>query len=308
MPVKMTCLLLAALVVNASSVSADPLALLRHCHHNPSLPTEYGHVILRLQPISAIRVPLTAAKVPFATAIGEYDFLSIANNFALNQRVSSFDQIIRHPHTPDTFVFIRGQEIVVFPRVLMFAPQVSLSSVRQDDTIASLFYEPKDRDELRKHLRLVPTQREENIVINLAGPLLAGDQRGRVILDRNSVSVNAFHNPLVNQFGSTIESSIQDRLGATLVGKVPVTVLSRRLGQVNVRYIAPLQKSGIYAEQGQLMQRLRPLNKQSLPPGQEDPWPSLIGDRIGSVVLMNGDVVSYTLLELVPPFHDLAVR
>ncbi len=307
MPVRMICVLLAALLVSVSSVSADPLAVLRHCNRNPSLPTEYGHVTLRLPPISTIQVPLTAAKVPFAAAIGEYDVLSIASNYALNERVSSFDPIIRHPHTPDTFVFVRGSEIVVFPRVLMLAPQVSLSTVRSNDIIASLFFEPKDKDRLREDLGMkVATSRNENILINVTGPLLTDDQRCQVVIDKTIINAVIFHK--LHPFGSTIESSIHERSGTSLARKVPVTVVSRKLGTSTVRFVSPLRQSGIYADQSPLMKRLRPYDEKGQPSDTINPWDKLFKDRLGVVSLKNGDVISYTLLELVPPFHDLAVR
>ncbi len=303
MLVRMICLLLAALLVSVSTVSADPMALLRHCNRHPSLPTEYGHVTLRLQSISTIHVPLTAAKVPFAAAIGEYDVLSIAGSFATNVPASSYTPIIRHPHTPDTFVFVRGSEIVVFPRVLMLAPQVSLSTFRSNDIIASLFYD-KGVDRLRKDLGMEFTSlRTENVSITVTGPLLADDQRGQVVIDVKSDSSEAFHNSLV---GSKIVSSIHERLGTSLVGKVPVTVVSRMLGASTVRFVSPLRQSGIFADQGPLMKRLQSYDAKGQP--SDDPWAYLFKNRLGAVSLKNGDVISYTLLELVPPFHDLAVR
>ena len=150
-------LVLCCICCNPIALSAqERLHELFDCR-TPSLTiTEFGAVTLRLYPLPSERKSLSSAEASLRSVISERDLLSIGMAHLLaKNRVKSNSQsstgssnsqiggednrpLIARKATPDTMVFARGFEIVVFPRVFVALPQVANFAVKNGDFIGTL--------------------------------------------------------------------------------------------------------------------------------------------------------------------------
>ncbi len=147
------------------------------------------------------------------------------------------------------------------------------------------------------------------ISVDLTGPLLAGDQRGRKNIPAGE-SIGTFLDT-ENGLAKEIEPAIARQHSGTLSNLIPVCVVIRHMDGVTVRYVTPLSTTGIFGKSGIAMRSLfrdakfgRELNNEAL----IDRWDELFERKIRNIHLQDGDVLEFTTIDLVSPFNEIAFQ
>ncbi len=293
----------------------------------PAVPSIYGSATLRMWPVSAIKKTLTAKEVSLRAISSDVDALSLAGSRWIDNNTIDEEGVtlLTSKKSPDTFIFVRGNEVTVFPRVMLAAPRVGLAAVKSDDIIATLFFtagrvgaapndpnplrDPQQKDALRKLLfEGAELPKKQFSEITIGGPLLGlGGQRAvklpQIVQPYGVASFN-LGNP-------EVEAGIIKQFGDSLADRIPVCVIRRHYGLLNYRYIVPLNKTGLFSMRGRVVTSLAVARNPSIETPSKNMLRKvqveLFEDRLGSLPLREGDLLEYTLLELVPPFHKIAL-
>lgn len=310
------------------TMAGDDRLFFKHCVRQDRTVVDTGAVTLRLWPFSASRKTLTADRIAFASVISEDDIVAVASSQAL-LRHRLIDEartpLIASKRTPDTFIFVRDTEVTIFPRILLLTPQVSFSAVRKDDFIASIFVDSRTVGEddtsdpgaiperLRKLLPTVGTNAsgvsgmdegppDKRVLIT--GPLLSADMHGSDVVKGIIPNLAGFW----GNNGEKYEVSISRRLGSQLLSRCPVFVLRRMESGLNVSYVIPLHDTGVFSRDSAIVGRIATIGDQNLTSGtRRIAWNQLFGSKLGNIELRDGDVIEYTLIDRVSPFHEAAL-
>lgn len=311
------------LMLLSEVASADKPLLFKHCvRQSPAIP-DYGSVTLRLWPYSAIRRPLSAEGVAFASVIAEDEIVALAaSHLLVPLKDKARTPLIISQRTPDTFIFARGNEVTIFPKVLLLRPQVRLAEVRQDDLIASIFviahqageetvYSPNADKQDRLRTLFFPTT---------SGTTEANDSKLKIIVEKTILSTEerrVVEQPRDDNFagflggeGKKIEADISKRFGSQLSGRCPVFVVRRKTAGLLIRYVIPLHDSGMFSVDSEIIGRIGfafTTGNVVTDVIRQQAWQALFENRLGGIEFADGDVIEYTFLELVPPFRQLAL-
>ncbi len=308
----------------------EELLNLLKCHKTVPLNPGSQKVILRLYPLSAVEKSIGAGATTIASAIAEYGVYSaafehlrkqqrqIAANKSTDPTPGVEENILAHEFTPDTIIWIRGNVATVFPRVFLASPRISSSAVAHGDFIGTLFFtevKPNNNVTEEDSLRaLIPTKELEEktefpINLTLSGPLLSPSLRGQERF-QTSDELARFRQTEFNP-EKRIESSIEKQSAGTLANAIPVCVLTRVVNGQTIRYISPLATSGLFGVSGAITRSMfrDPKSGGELPQkALPERWEYLFGARIRAIQPIDGDLIEFTTIDLVPPFNQIALR
>ncbi len=297
--------------------AADDLLHIQRCRRTAVSPAATGDVTLRLWPFRASRESLSAENVAFASVISDHDIVAIAGSHLIVRRVDeSPTSLIVSQNTPDTFIFGRDGDVTIFPRILLLTPRVSFAAVRRDDFIASIFvtahkvgegkYLEKADEQDRLRLLLPIQDKTRPMVVSVLGPLLASDQHGRIQLKPRCPSLSSFWDDF--EYGGRIENEIAARMASHLTSQCPVCVVHRVDRGLKIRYVVPLRQTGVFSVQSDVIGKIASSgDKPITDPNRINAWNRLFGSALGDIQLRDDDVLEYTLIDLVPPFHQAAL-
>lgn len=323
------CWLAALLVFYSSTAHAiDDLFGLLHCKKAEPASTTEGIVALRLYPLAVKQLSIPANGISLSAFIAETDLVASAlahkqwnelrssvpsanvrGRLAQSEPVQPPTHLYADPKTPDTMILGRGNQVVVFPRVLLLYPSVANHVVRDGDVVASVYLKPiaeTQTDPLRK---LLPNHEatdsnaigSSKIAITLAGGLMPTEARGSHTIEQMPLSayleyVKFSGNDQVSR--SNLETIVRTRMEEQLTNVLPVCTVTRRVGGLKIQYVSPLRDTGLFGMNGALMKSLysstTAVNADESKV-QRNRWYRLFGDRLYSVPLTEGDVVEFGL-------------
>lgn len=316
-----------ALMLLATTVHADDrtLSFLHGCRlHDVQSATDHGAVVLRMWPLNAIPKSLPARTAALSTIIDDIDTVSLIGTYSLVQKIDEPGTLLfASEKVPDTFMFIRGREVTVFPRVMMISPRVALTAVQRNDVVASLLFTSLHAGKNPKYLQSLQKEdpfrgllfedasfKEAKISeIRLAGPLLTPTQSGVKPVKINGttpvkVTPAIFFDQLKD--GKEAEVDIKKRLG-NLANQTPVYVVRRVTSNFDLRYVIPLRNTGFFGVNGSFVKGVAASRGDQSASALNIVWDQFFGSHLGSITLQKGDVLEYTLLDLVPPFNNVSI-
>jgi hypothetical protein len=219
-------------------------------------------------------------------------------------RAAAAHNLYADEKSPDTLMIVRGSQVTILPHVFVLTPQFGNFKVQDGDIIASLQLTQKNiADPLRFLLPKttvadVPNADRTKIAITLTGPLLSRADAGRQKIEPMALSI--FLQDRKSGMDK-LEESLKHRTKLDPAKLAAVCVIQRQIRGMTVRYVCPLRETGLYGEEGAFTKSLfMPLNPQAGHQAAIDKnrWAALFGNRLNSAVLENGDVLEFTLLDI----------
>lgn len=296
------------LCILADVASADNL--LRNirslCHRRTVAAESVGSAMVRPWPINHIAVDVQRNETQLGDVLARYDTLSagvsltIANFPNVRDDPDPFDRLpfLYRDETPQTLIYVSNSGVLVIPRIMLLHPLIRSIPVSAGDLIiwvdAKLAFSGSDTDKNA-------TSRDEYWKL-LPGIMYPNDPDDRIkspdrvsvfgaLANTNSAKVPS-QRPLVALKFNQIEKSLQSKPDES---STPVFVLHRTIGQTRFRYVQPFQNSGLFSEEGLVIQALmKSVRKTKAKPG--DLWLAVNQTHFTEANFIRGDRIEVTHL------------
>lgn len=203
---------------------------------------------------------------------------------------------IKYPYLiggiPDSLVWVRNNDVVILPRMLLLAPEVARAAIDSNDLIATFYAQSggiaDENDPLRKWFK--KEFKETPNAVSLQG------KKGRLVSLQRNETFEILTYPTLAKIAtdSTLLTGVSSELDSRLV----VVVLNRKVGGRLVRCIVPYQGVGSYSPSGPGYENLlvdKKLEKASN-------WNARFSP-VMSIFLKDSDIIEITTIENVSLFR-----